>query len=108
MGPSSSSGGDTGSDLGGGARGGETEGDDALDLLGHDDDPYHPGPSHAPPPPHLAPTSPHHQGPSHFQMNGSQGDETDEDGLAETTVRILCHIAAVSDLSVIAFFTCAV
>ncbi|XP_064116454.1 intraflagellar transport protein 46 homolog [Macrobrachium nipponense] len=97
LGPSSSSvGDDSSSDLRGAMRDG-VEDDDAVEQFGNsgdgdgdgevdDEDPYHPGPSHAPPPPHLAPTSPHHQGPSHFQMNGSQGDETDEEGgMAETT-----------------------
>lgn len=48
---------------------------------------FQPGPSHAPPPPHLAPSSPHQDHP-HFHMGRSQGDDdTDEDNMGETTVR---------------------
>ncbi|XP_045115891.1 intraflagellar transport protein 46 homolog isoform X3 [Portunus trituberculatus] len=46
---------------------------------------FQPGPSHAPPPPHLAPSSPHHQEHPRFHMGRSQGDDdTDEDNMGET------------------------
>lgn len=64
----------------------EVEGN--LDGPQEDENDFQPGPSHAPPPPHLAPSSPHHQDHPHYHMGRSQGDDdTDEDNMGETTVR---------------------
>ncbi|XP_069992719.1 intraflagellar transport protein 46 homolog [Penaeus vannamei] len=76
--PSTSDGGGTSG--GGGEEVSELNGEeDQVEDLDEKDTEYLPGPSHAPPPPHLAPTSPHHQGHPMFQI----GDETDEDGNAD-------------------------
>ncbi|XP_050691400.1 intraflagellar transport protein 46 homolog isoform X1 [Eriocheir sinensis] len=92
--PTASDGGD-GGDGGGGDDAGdggelweeveEVEGN--MDGLQEDEnDDFQPGPSHAPPPPHLAPSSPHHQDHPHYHMGRSQGDDdTDEDNMGETT-----------------------
>lgn len=80
--PSTSDGGGTSG--GGGEEVSELNGEeDQVEDLDEKDTEYLPGPSHAPPPPHLAPTSPHHQGHPMFQI----GDETDEDGNADPPVR---------------------
>ncbi|XP_045608405.1 intraflagellar transport protein 46 homolog isoform X2 [Procambarus clarkii] len=62
---------------------GETGEEGAMDELLENADDFPPGPSHAPPPPHLAPTSPLPQDHPRYHMGGSQGDETDDDGMAE-------------------------
>lgn len=48
---------------------------------------FPPGPSHAPPPPHLAPSSPLRPDHPRFQLGGSQGDDSDEDAMPDATVR---------------------
>ncbi|XP_063594104.1 intraflagellar transport protein 46 homolog isoform X1 [Penaeus indicus] len=76
--PSTSDGGGTSG--GGGEQESQENGEEGqVEDLEENDTDYLPGPSHAPPPPHLAPTSPHHQGHPMFQI----GDETDEDGNAD-------------------------
>ncbi|XP_071546672.1 intraflagellar transport protein 46 homolog isoform X1 [Panulirus ornatus] len=83
MEPPSTSGGDSGNNSGGLQRGAGDGGGMDGSLENKDDD-FRPGPSHAPPPPHLAPTSPLHQDHPRYHMGGSQGDETDEDGIGKT------------------------
>ncbi|KAG7164831.1 Intraflagellar transport protein 46-like [Homarus americanus] len=88
--PSTSGGGDSGSS---GMRRESREGGTMDGSLENTDD-FPPGPSHAPPPPHLAPTSPLHQDRPSLRMGGSQGDETDEDGIEEPAVRHSHHSKA--------------
>lgn len=71
-----------------------------------DENDFQPGPSHAPPPPHLAPSSPHHQDHPHYHMGRSQGDDdTDEDNMGETTVRPTSPILTLLNVE-LHFFTC--
>lgn len=96
--PSTSDGDGGGGDDGGGGEGlwGEVgEGGGNMDGPQGDENDFQPGPSHAPPPPHLAPSSPLHQEHPRFHMGRSQGDDdTDEDNMGETAVRPASPILA--------------
>ncbi|KAK4291145.1 hypothetical protein Pmani_036008 [Petrolisthes manimaculis] len=63
----------------------EEEGDHLDGTLSNENMDFQPGPSHAPPPPHLAPSSPLRPDHPRFQYGESPVDNSDEDAMPDAT-----------------------